>query len=67
MRPGDVMTIDELAGYLKVSKSTHYKLVQESKRLTQKASYHWRFHREMIKAWPAASTNNSSMKQPGTE
>ncbi len=30
-KPGDVLTIDELSGYLKIPKSTLYKLVREGK------------------------------------
>ena len=30
-KPGEVMTIDELAAYLKIPKSTLYKLVREGK------------------------------------
>ncbi len=47
----DVLTIDELAIYLKVSKSTLYKLVQEGKVPGQKVGKHWRFHRETIEHW----------------
>lgn len=46
-----VLTIDELAAYLKVSKSTLYKLVQEGKVPGQKVGRHWRFRRETIDRW----------------
>lgn len=46
-----VMTIEELAVYLKVSKSTLYKLCAEDKLPGQKVGRHWRFHREMIDNW----------------
>lgn len=46
-----VLTIDELATYLKVSKSTLYKLVQEGKVPGQKVGRHWRFRRETIDRW----------------
>lgn len=46
-----VLTIDELAEYLKISKSTLYKLVQERKIPGQKVGRHWRFHRETIDRW----------------
>ena len=46
-----VMTIDELARYLKVSKSTLYKLVRAGKIPGQKVGKHWRFHREVVDAW----------------
>ena len=50
----EVMTIDELSVYLKVSKSTLYKLAQEGSLPGQKVGKHWRFHREVIDRWLAA-------------
>jgi excisionase family DNA binding protein len=47
----NVMTITELSTYLKVSKSTLYKLAQEGKVPGQKVGRHWRFHREVIDQW----------------
>ena len=47
----DVMTIDELAGYLQLSKSTLYKLAQEGKVPGQKVGKHWRFHKDAIDDW----------------
>ena len=47
----DVFSIDELADYLKIPKSTLYKLVREGKIPAQKVGRHWRFHRETIDAW----------------
>ena len=47
----EVMTIDELAAYVKVSKSTLYKLVQNGKVPGQKIGKHWRFRREAIDRW----------------
>lgn len=51
MKPTDVMTIDELADYLKLSKSTLYKLAQERKVPGQKVGKHWRFRKETIDRW----------------
>jgi len=48
---GDVLTIDELSVYLKISKSTLYKLVREGKVPCQKVGRHWRFHKDAIDAW----------------
>lgn len=45
------MTIDALAEYLKISKSTLYKLVQEGKLPGQKLGKRWRFHKEAIDEW----------------
>ena len=47
----DIMTIDELAEYLRISKSTLYKLAQEGKLPGQKVGKCWRFHREGVDRW----------------
>jgi len=49
--PPEVMTIDELAVYLQVSKSSLYKLAQDGKVPGQKVGRHWRFHRATIESW----------------
>ena len=46
-----VLTINELAVYLKIAKSTLYKLAQEGKVPGQKVGRHWRFRRETIDRW----------------
>lgn len=46
-----VMTIDDLAVYLKLSKSTLYKLCAERKVPGRKVGRHWRFHKDRIDAW----------------
>lgn len=46
-----VMTIGDLAMYLKLSKSTLYKLAQEGKVPGQKVGRHWRFHKAVIDRW----------------
>lgn len=48
---GDVLTIDELSGYLKIPKSTLYKLVREGQIPCQKVGRHWRFRKEAIDRW----------------
>ena len=46
-----VLTIDELSEYLKISKSTLYKLAQEGSIPSQKVGKHWRFHRDAVDQW----------------
>ncbi len=46
-----VLTIDELAEYLKISKSTLYKLAQVGAVPGQKVGRHWRFHRDAVDRW----------------
>ncbi len=48
-----IFTIDDLVVYLKLPKSTVYKLAQEGKIPGQKVGRHWRFHRETINSWLA--------------
>jgi excisionase family DNA binding protein len=54
------MTIDELAAYLQVAKSTLYKLAQEGKVPGQKVGKHWRFSREAIDEWLASGSSTRS-------
>lgn len=49
----EVMTIDDLAAYLQVSKSSLYKLAQDGKVPGQKVGRHWRFLRTTIDQWLA--------------
>ena len=49
--PGSVLTIDELADYLKISKSTLYKLAQDGALPGQKVGKRWRFHKDAIDSW----------------
>ncbi|MGA2351457.1 MAG: helix-turn-helix domain-containing protein [Terracidiphilus sp.] len=48
---GDVLTIEELSAYLKIPKSTLYKLVREGKIPSQKIGRHWRFRKAAIDIW----------------
>ena len=47
----EVMTIEELAAYLKIPKSTLYKQVQEGKVPGQKIGKQWRFGKKAIDRW----------------
>ena len=47
----DVLTINELSTYLKIPKSTLYKLVREGKIPCQKVGRHWRFRKTAIDRW----------------
>ena len=50
-KPSDVLTIEELADYLRIPKSTLYKLVREGKIPSQKIGRHWRFRKGAIDRW----------------
>lgn len=61
--PQAVMSIDQLAAYLQLPKSTLYKLVQEGKVPGRKLGRQWRFHRSAVDAW----LTHSSSEGHGTE
>ena len=48
------LTLDELASYLKVSKSALYKMVQEGRIPGGKVGRGWRFDRDEIDRWVKA-------------
>jgi excisionase family DNA binding protein len=58
--PIPVMTIAELSEYLRVPKSTLYKLAQEGKVPGQKVGRHWRFRKEAIDRWLELSIGRPS-------
>ncbi len=60
---GDVLTIIDLSAYLKISKSTLYKLVREGKIPCQKIGRHWRFHKEAIERWLRNDTGTNKAKR----
>jgi excisionase family DNA binding protein len=61
LAPPEVMTIDDLASYLQLSKSSLYKLAQGGRVPGQKVGRHWRFHKAAVDAWlnsPQSGLNN---------
>jgi len=65
-RPGDVLTIEELSAYLKIPRSTLYKLVREGRIPSQKVGRHWRFRKEAIDRW-LDETREEEPKPEGEE
>ena len=49
--PGAILTVVEISDYLKIPRSTIYKLVREGKIPAQKIGRHWRFRKEAIDNW----------------
>lgn len=47
----EIMTLDELAYYLKLPKSTIYKLVHQGRIPAHKIGRQWRFKRTIIDCW----------------
>ena len=62
---GDVLTIEELSIYLKIPKSTLYKVVREGRIPCQKIGRHWRFRKAAIDRWLEASGLHGSDMQRG--
>ena len=60
--PSQVMTLDELATYLKLPKSTLYKLVQQGRVPGQKLGKQWRFGRAAIDRWLDADQQGGDHK-----
>ena len=50
-KPDDVLNADEVSAWLKIPKSTLYKLCSEGQIPAGKVGRHWRFHRETIEQW----------------
>lgn len=46
-----VMTVPEVADYLRIPRSSIYMLAQEGRIPCQKVGRQWRFHREAIDGW----------------
>ncbi len=47
----EIMTLEETAKYLKIGKSTLYKMVREGKIPAVKIANQWRFRKEDINKW----------------
>ena len=47
----EVMTLEEVVAYLRIPKSSLYKLAQEGRIPCQKVGRHWRFRKEAIDRW----------------
>ncbi len=51
----DLLTLGEVSSFLKVPKSTIYKLARERRLPGHKVGKHWRFVREEIESWVQSS------------
>ena len=51
MRAQDVLNADEVSMWLRIPKSTLYKLCSEGQIPCTKIGKHWRFERGMVKNW----------------
>lgn len=55
---GEILTLEEVAAYLKAGKRTVYRLAQEGKIPAFKLGGSWRFRRAELDRWIAASIGN---------
>lgn len=55
---GEILTLEEVAAYLKAGKRTVYRLVQEGKIPAFKLGGSWRFRRAELDNWIVASIVN---------
>ena len=63
-KPSDaVLSIDELADYLKLSKSTLYHLARRGDVPGQKIGRHWRFHKAAIDKWLGQHPGNARKRK----
>jgi len=60
-----VMTVDEVASYLRIPRSSVYKLAQEGKIPARKVGKHWRFHRDTIDHWLSNKFDSYLSSNPG--
>jgi len=63
-KPQPVMTVEEVAEYLRIPRSSVYKLAQEGRIPCQKAGRRWRFHRQAIDRWLANQDTGSVSQNP---
>lgn len=56
---GDILTLEEVAAYLKAGKRTVYRLAQQGAIPAFKLGGTWRFRREELDRWIAASIENA--------
>jgi excisionase family DNA binding protein len=60
-----LLTIDQVATYLKVDKFTVYRLVTKRKLPAFKVGNQWRFKRKIIDAWLENNSNMNSVNDKG--
>ena len=56
---GEILTLDEVAAYLKISKKTVYKIVRSGALRAFKAGKHWRVRRADLGEWIACRAKES--------
>ena len=62
-KSGDILTVEELSIYLKIPKSSLYKVVREGMIPCKKIGRHWRFRKAAIDRWLEASGASSDTQR----
>ncbi len=60
-QPDEILTIDEVAAYLKASKRTVYRLTASGKLPAFKLGGTWRFRQSDLKQWIASSISKTTV------
>jgi len=60
----DILTLDEVAAYLKAGKRTVYRLTADGKLPGFKLGGTWRFRRSDLDKWIEANVNNKTSEAP---
>jgi len=55
--PEELLTVEKIAGYLKINRYTIYRLLARKNLPAFKVGNQWRFHRRMIAAWLMRNSN----------
>jgi excisionase family DNA binding protein len=61
--PEDILTIREVAEYLKVTERTLYRLVQEKQIPAFKVGNSWRFRRDDLERWISKQARTTTRKE----
>lgn len=60
--PEDILTVREVADYLKVTERTLYRLVQDRKLPAFKVGNSWRFRRQDLERWISKQSRGTDTK-----
>lgn len=56
----EIMTLQEIAAYLRVGQGKVYRLAQEGRIPASKVGRTWRFRKDLVDAWLAQTTSSES-------
>ena len=65
-QPDEILTIDEVAAYLKAGKRTVYRLAASGKLPAFKLGGTWRFRRSELEHWIDQNSNQRAPAKPAT-